>query len=390
MRIAMAGQTWGPENGPGVFTRRLAQRLGRDGHTVMAFVPGRSMRSRFEQEGEVAIAAIAALSLAPFYPEVRVTPAPFRSVQRALERFEPDVVHIQDHYPLSRAVVRAARQMRIPIVATNHFIPANMRPHMPLLGRLAITERFLWKNLVAVFDQAGMVTTPTETAAAILRPHLRTVRVCAISCGIDIDAFRVPTPAERATARAQWQIATDDVLFTYVGRLDREKRVDLLIEAMSRVRNGAIRLIVAGRGRQLDELRGLARKSGAAGRIMFCGFAADSDLMALLRASDFFAMPSDVELQSIATLEAMATGLPVLAANARALPELVENGVNGALFDAGNAAEAAEKMEILAAAPRARWPEMSQASRARAAHHSIDATVAAYEEIYEGVRRANT
>lgn len=384
MRIAMAGQTWGPENGPGVFSRRLAMRLAERGHVVTALVPARGMRTEAREDGAVVVTGIPALSLAPLYPEVRVTPAPFRAVQRALEHFRPDVVHVQDHYPLCRAVIRAARRMQIPIVASNHFLPGNMLPHMRLIGRFAITERFLWHNLAVVFDRARIVITPTETAAAILRPHVQ-VEVRAISCGIDLERFRPPPASERTRARERCRIAADDVVFAYVGRLDREKRLEVLIEAVSRLQE-RVRLIVAGRGRHERALRTLAAKRFVDDRVSFCGFISDPDLARLLCAADFFVMPSDVELQSIAALEAMATGLPLLAADAAALPELVESGVNGALFRPGDPDDAAEKMEMLVSS-RPRWSEMSRASRLRAERHSIEATVAAYEEVYEEVRR---
>lgn len=383
MRIAIAGQTWGPENGPGVFSRRLAHGLAGCEHAVTALVPARG-RSQTAMDGAVAVTTISAVSLAPFYPEVRVTAAPLRSVRRALESFEPDLVHVQDHYPLSRAVVKAARERRIPIVATNHFIPGNMLPHMSVLGRLRITEAFLWRGLVAVLGMTSIVTTPTETAAAILRPRLKGVPVLAISCGVDVRAFRPPAIEERTAARARWSQRPDEVIFTFVGRLDREKRIDVLIEAIARVANRNVRLIVAGRGRHLAALQRLAAKPGVAGRITFAGFVSDADLPSLLHASDVFAMPSDVELQSIATLEAMASGLPVLAADASALPELVEEGVNGALFQPGDPAGAAEKIELLAAST-ARRSEMGKESRARAGRHSLEATVRAYEEVYRGL-----
>ncbi len=385
MRIVMSGQTWGPENGPGVFSRRLAMGLVSDGHEVIALVPAGAMRTESREDGAVTVTGIPALSLAPIYPEVRVTPAPYRAVRRALEQFRPDVVHVQDHYPLSRAVIRAARRMQIPIVASNHFLPGNMLPHMPLIGRFAITERFLWHNLAVVFDRTRVVIAPTETAAAILRPHLH-VEVRAISCGVDLEQFRPPSASERAKAREHCRIGADDIVFAYVGRLDREKRLDVLIDAVSRLRE-RVRLIIAGRGRHERALQKLATKRLVGDRVAFCGFISDSELARLLCAADFFAMPSDVELQSIATIEAMAMGLPVLAADAAALPELVESGINGALFRPGDPADAAEKMEMLAAS-RPQWPEMSRASRLRAERHSIEATVAAYEEIYEplGVR----
>ena len=93
-------------------------------------------------------------------------------------------------------------------------------------------------------------------------------------------------------------------------------------------------------------------------------------------------MPSPEELQSIATLEAMAVGRPILAANARALPELVADGVNGLLFKPNDAGEAANCMAALLDNPAA-WAPMGQASLERAQAHSLANTIRRYSELYQ-------
>jgi glycosyltransferase involved in cell wall biosynthesis len=115
--------------------------------------------------------------------------------------------------------------------------------------------------------------------------------------------------------------------------------------------------------------------------VRFTGFLPPPRVAEVLAAADYFAMPGDVELQSIATLEAMAAGLPVLAANAGALPELVTDGVNGALFRANDPCDAGARMCDLIAA-RARHDAMAAASRARAAQHDVRSTIDAYRALY--------
>ncbi|MCB0065339.1 MAG: glycosyltransferase, partial [Caldilineaceae bacterium] len=102
----------------------------------------------------------------------------------------------------------------------------------------------------------------------------------------------------------------------------------------------------------------------------------------LLNSVDLFVMPSHAELQSIATLEAMASGLPILAANARALPELVKADVNGWLFTAGDIANAADIL-ALSLAHRRRWPTMGTASRQIAKSHAHEKSVAQYVHWYQ-------
>jgi len=95
-------------------------------------------------------------------------------------------------------------------------------------------------------------------------------------------------------------------------------------------------------------------------------------------------MPSEAELLSIATLEAMACGRPVLAAAAMALPELVSDNVNGYLFQPGDPADAARCLALLADHPE-RWPEMGKASLEKVQQHSLDRGLAQYEELYRSV-----
>jgi 1,2-diacylglycerol 3-alpha-glucosyltransferase len=102
----------------------------------------------------------------------------------------------------------------------------------------------------------------------------------------------------------------------------------------------------------------------------------------LYQTGQVFCMPSPEELQSIATLEAMASGRPVLAANARALPELVAHGENGYLFEPGQSEAVADGMAYLVD-HRDEWPRMGQASREHAVEHSLENTIRRYEEVYQ-------
>jgi 1,2-diacylglycerol 3-alpha-glucosyltransferase len=121
------------------------------------------------------------------------------------------------------------------------------------------------------------------------------------------------------------------------------------------------------------------------GRVTFPGYIASEDLPLLLNSVDAFVMPSSAELQSIATLEAMSCALPVLAANARALPELVEHGVNGYLFNPQNAESLAETIRYFLE-HRAQWAPMGQAGLQKARPHQLHFTILRYVEWYESVR----
>ena len=127
---------------------------------------------------------------------------------------------------------------------------------------------------------------------------------------------------------------------------------------------------------------------GLEGRVKFIGFVQPEDLPILYNSADIFAMPSPEELQSIATLEAMACGKPILAADARALPELVQTDINGYLFKSNDPKDAAKGIEDLMNA-RDKWKEMGEVGVERAQFHSLENSMKYYEEhyrmIFEGI-----
>jgi 1,2-diacylglycerol 3-alpha-glucosyltransferase len=389
MRIVIAGQTYDPKiNGQGVFTLHLAEGLARRGHEVVMIAPSDQGRAHHTVAQGVQIYAVSAVSLAPLYRNVSVTPWPSRPVGAILDHVQPEIVHLQDHYPLCRGVLRAARKRNLPIVGTNHFLPENMAPYIPFSRycRTAV-EGFLWRTVLDVLNQVHLVTTPTETAAAILRAQQIRVPVRAISCGIDLDGFFPDPHVDRSELRRRYGLDPTRTLFLYVGRLDREKRIDVLIQAFERLNRDDLQLGIAGQGRHGSTLRAQAERLTRSRRVVFTGFVPAADLRALLNSADLFAMPSEAELQSIATLEAMATGRPVLAADARALPELVRSGVNGCLFRAGDVEDACRRITQLAD-ERARWAMMGEASLAIARSHSLGSTLHRYEELYRCLQAA--
>ena len=392
MRIVIASQTYDPAvNGQGVFTIHLAEGLAQAGHDVMVLTPSERLLPYRTLRRGVRVQAITAIPLGSPKTDLQVTPLPILQVGHLLDEFKPDIVHIQDHYPLCQGVVPAALKRGLPLIGTNHFLPENMIPYVPLFSRSrplrGFLERRLWKNVLDVFNQLDMVTTPTETAARILRQYGARVRVRAVSCGVDLERFSPDVRVNKAEMRARYGLDPERTVLLYVGRLSREKRIDLLIRAVHQLDRDALQLGIAGQGRRAKALKTLAEQLDLGQRVVFTGYVPAQDLPALLNSIDIFAMPSEAELQSIATLEAMGTGRPVLAADAQALPELVENGVNGYLFKAGDADDAARRIGQLTD-EREYWPAMGAASLTLVRPHSLGNTLLRYEDLYRSLGRA--
>jgi glycosyltransferase involved in cell wall biosynthesis len=383
MRVLFSGQSYyRKDNGQAVFMIRLAEGLARAGHEVMALAP--SMRGIAQRElvHGVIVQTVPALHLGH---NLNVTAFSDGWVEDTIAEFAPDIIHIQDHFFLNRTVLRIARQRGIPIVGTNHFLPANWSNNLYIPRSVqGVVHKAMWKDMLQVYNQLDAATTPTETAVAILRKQDIHIPIKAISCGVDQEEFFPEPNLERGVIRRHFHLALDRPVLLYVGRVDREKGLDYLVEAASLLPTPAFQVAIAGKGMYRDSLMEMVHELGIDDRVTFPGYIDSDDLPLLLNSVDAFVMPSSAELQSIATLEAMSCAKPILAANARALPELVEDGGNGFLFNPQNPESLAAKISLFLSMPE-RWQEMGQASLERARPHQLEHTIKRYTEWYESV-----
>jgi 1,2-diacylglycerol 3-alpha-glucosyltransferase len=384
VRIAIVSQTFVPgHSGQGVFAVSLADGLAARGHRVLAVRPGRGAARHGLRRGPVRVAEVAALPLARD-PSAALTIFAERRVGRLLDDFAPDVVHLQDHYPLSAAALAHTRRRGIPTVATNHFLPRNMLAFLPVPERLdPLAQRAMWAWLRRVFNGVALSTAPSKRAVELLREHGVATTTDAISCGVDVNRFRPASDDERNATRLRYGLDPGRPLLTYVGRLDPEKRLDVLLDALAGLarRNHAWQLLLVGRGHQAGALARRAQSLAIDDAVHFAGYLPRADLPPVVAAADIFVIASDAELLSIATLEAMASGLPIVAADAVALPELVQAGINGRLFRPGDAADLADQLQATLE-EHTRWAEMGAASRALAERHDRRLTIDRYEALY--------
>ncbi|MBW0117454.1 glycosyltransferase, partial [Pseudonocardia abyssalis] len=160
-------------------------------------------------------------------------------------------------------------------------------------------------------------------------------------------------------------------------------RVDELLRAFAALPAGTrAELEIIGEGVMREEWTGLAAELGIGARTHFRGFVDEDELVAAYRRASVFCMPGIAELQSLVTLEAMAAGTPVVAANAMALPHLVRPGRNGWLYTPGDVPELTTRLAALVGDADMRR-RMGAASRELVASHELGATLSTFEGIYE-------
>lgn len=380
MRIVIAGTTYYPAiNGQAIFMVNLAEGLAARGHEVMVLFP--EARSTSRMMNGARLEAVGSLSLGFLHNE-SYAPIAMKKVGRALADFKPDIVHIHDHYPLSVVAVREARRRGIPVIGTNHFTPSNLEPYIPGSAFMKpLLDRLLWGWMLRTYRHLDFVTAPSEYSTDLLKEQGLRVPMQAIACGADLAKFHPGLPADRGTVRDRFGLKRDLTLLLYVGRLDREKGVDVLLDALHKTGRTDLQLAAAGEGAELGRLQSQAQSLGLADRVHFLGTVSNQELPGLMNAADIYTMASRAELLSIASLEAMASGLPLVVSEAFQAPKLYTHGENCLVFPIGDSGAAARCIVELVADP-SRWIPMGEASVRKVRPYSLEMSLDEYSALY--------
>ncbi len=381
LKIVIGCDTFAPDiNGAARFAERLAAGLVQRGHEVHVVAPNQAYR-RARAHTEVIEGERMTLHRLPsvrWYPHDWLRFVwPWRSkhyAREVLDAVNPDVVHIQSHIIIGRGLSRIASERGIPVVATNHVMAENILDHsaFPDFVNRPIIDA-AWKDAGRTLNLARAVTTPTRRAADFLERTIDVHGVIPVSCGIDRTQY-LPVIAPR-----------DENRIVFVGRLTAEKQIEVILQAMTKLDPALdVHFDIVGGGDQRKNLEHLVTQLGLSDRVAFHGRTSDDELRSLLSRASLFVIASIAELQSIATMEAMASALPIVAADAVALPHLVHDGENGYLFAPGDADDLAARLTDVLTAEPAEYERMQRASLDGVRVHDINRTLDTFEALYRG------
>lgn len=323
-------------NGVASFTRNLARGLAARGHEVLVVAPSQTGKRYKEIDENYVVTRTLSVPF-PLYQNIRVSLSPMREMKKIINDFEPDIIHIQMLMWIGQAAMKYGNKVGIPIVSTNHAMPENLMDNLKLLAPLARPINYMLRDYGRRFhSKADFVTMPTQSAIDMFKiAEKMTVPMRAVSNGIDLSRFTTD-PAPAAIFK-KYHLPTDQPIITYVGRTDAEKHISVLVRAFERaLKEVDAHLMIVGDGSDAENLRALVKHLGISKHVTFTGRVPEEDLAPLHRVGTIFAMPSPMELQSIATLEAMASGKPVVAIDAGALKELCHDNQNGYLCEQDN------------------------------------------------------
>jgi len=316
VRIALFSEVYWPMvSGVGVTLLRLTEALEARGHAVRVYSASYALPEGTPDRPEVHRSPSVPFFL---YPDVQWAFPRLRDVVRDLAEFRPEVVHVATEFALGVTGLKAARQLGVPVVASAH------TDYEVYAGRYGVpwAVRAGWHYLRWFYGQAHRVLCPSRVYEQHL--HARGVHHTGVwSRGVDPGCFH---PRFRSEAyRAQLGLAPGDLLVTYIGRLAREKNLELLLRAWERLApvRGSAQLALVGRGPLEEPIR----RSELPG-VHVPGLLHGEALSAAYSSADIFTFPSPTETFGNSLLEAMASGLPSLVAAAGGVLEFATHGRN--------------------------------------------------------------
>ena len=320
LNISVVTETFPPDiNGVAHTLSKMVNGLQANGHDIRLVRP-RQEKTQLAQSSQGFNELLVKGMPIPFYKQLRMGLPAKKELHRLWSFKRPDVVHIATEGPLGWSALQVARKLRIPVSTdfrTNFHAYSSHYGIGWLSGAiLAYMRKF--------HNAADATMVPTQALAESLRSS-GFQRLKVVPRGIDTRLF---TPSKRSAAlRDRWQASPDTTVMLYVGRLAAEKNLKLVMQtyAMAKQRHPDTKLVLVGDGPMRQELE------QSHSDVIFAGFQTGEDLAAHYASADMFVFASQTETFGNVTLEAMASGLAVVAFKHAAAGELIQSGINGML-----------------------------------------------------------
>ncbi len=327
----------------------------------------------FSHEGT--LISVPSLSM-PGRPEYRISIALSSRATKKLEEFNPDIIHIATPDLLGFKALRWAINRNKPVVSSYHTHFSSYLKYY----KLTLLEPFMWKYLRWFYSKCIMVFVPSYSMSEILEAKQIKSDLRIWARGIESDKF---SPVFRSDKwRREKGFKPEDIVISFVSRLVWEKNLNLFADLVKSLSSEypQVKALIVGDGPAYEEVKEIIPEA------VFTGFLEGEDLATAYASSDLFFFPSDTETFGNVTLEAMASGLPCIVADATGSKSLVEHGVNGFLAPAGEPDDFYKLIENLIVNTELR-EKMAAASIEKAVNYSWDSInstlLGYYKEILE-------
>jgi len=332
MRIAMFTDTYYPTR-DGVITSLIntVKELRDMGHEVFIFAPEDAKHKIEEKYNDEYVYLLKAREF-HWYPQYRMAIFP-TDLKRILSELDVDIIHSHGIAFMGFKSMMQGRKLGVPVVLTFHtMVTEGLKYYFPIIP-YDLLEPLSNIYLRVFLQRASAVITPSSSILEEIKrlaPGIKKEAV--IPSGIDPERFHRGVDGSKLRERLG---VGENTVFIYVGRIGPEKNIRLLLDAFPLIlkkRPDSV-LFVVGTGPSRDRCMKYAEEKGLGDRARFPGFVSDGELPSFYSMADAFVFPSKFETQGLVALEAMAVGTPVAGINYRAIPDFIEDGKNGYLFE---------------------------------------------------------
>lgn len=371
MKIALFSEVFLPKI-DGVVTRliRTLDSLAELGHEVLVFTPGNPPQSYAGHR----VVPVRSVSLKKIYPEIKIG-FPGRQVIKELKDFRPDVVHAVNPVWLAGFGALAAHRLDIALLASFH---TDLPSYTEKFGLGALRKPM--ESWIRKLHNLADVNLCTSTQMVEKASRLGIGRLDLWPKAVDADNYQPSKYSPQMRNRLS-DGHPQDPLIVYVGRLSHEKDLLDLVEPIKRLGDKA-RLALVGSGPNRVELQ----RRFAGTNTVFTGYLSGEELASAYASADIFVFPSTTETLGLVALEAMASGVPVVGANAGGIPFVVEDSVTGFLVEPHNPDQLVNRLELLIDNPQLRAEMRANAINEANKHSWLAATeklISCYREAIE-------
>jgi glycosyltransferase involved in cell wall biosynthesis len=383
MRILFTTESYYPIiDGGAIAQHRIVHELIKKGHDVRVIAPAFSFKNTVEAENGSTIYRPRAFVL-PFYMnnKYHFAPFPLLYVKKIIEELKPDVINVCSPYPISICAMICAKKKHTPLVGSIHILPENVLAPFFSSGLYPTMVKYTWSYLVYFYNRVDWATVPTQTGAVMYQEKGLKTPVTPISNGVNTEMFKPTNKGEYLRKRFN---LPEKPLILYTGRINQEKNVDVLIKAIPFVLKSIdAHFLFCGSGGLKPEMMKLTQELGVDAHTTFIDFLDWADYPNIFTLADVFVMPAESELQSIVTLEAIASGVPPVVVNKGAVPELASSG-NGLVFEPKDSNQLATNIITILSDKKLR-NTMKKESLKLSEKHAMNYVGSQYEQVYEKI-----
>ncbi len=385
MNIAMFTNLYFPKvGGVSISVDRFARACRERGHEVLIVAPNFPQQER-DEPGVFRVSAIQKFNGTDF----SVALPPGLELLRALDEFEPDLIHSHHPFLLGDSAARAATHRDLPLVYTHHTMYEHYTHYVPMDSKLL--RNYVVQLTGRYADMCQLVIAPSRSVADILRRRGVSSSIEVIPTGLVVEDFR---RGDRNRGRSRMGIGDGEFVIGHVGRLAEEKNLDFLTRAVIRAMRemDGSRFLVVGDGDLVPSMRRMIDEAGLSERAIFAGLRNGQELADLYAAMDVFAFASKSETQGMVLAEAMSAGAPIVVLNAPGARDVVRDGHNGRLVPDEDEAAFARALRSMARLEPEEARAYREEARADAEEYSIDRcadrVLAAYRTVLDSQRPA--